>query len=123
MKPPTPRSCSTPTAARSSCRQVRSRLGTLPGGSMKNAVEIDIMSKMTDYQFYVNRRNPMMGRLKLAYVVLEQRDPRAWDSFLDQLLDASARERAKRYLRVQAGRSDDIAAIGFDLADARARED
>ena len=65
----------------------------------------------------------MIGRLKLSYVALEQRDPRAWETFLGHLLDAPARQRAERYLRVRPGKADDIVAIGFELADGEARKD
>ena len=63
----------------------------------------------------------MIDRLKLAYVTLELRHPGAWEAFLSRLLDNPARERARRSVRVQAGKADDLAAIGFELADAEAR--
>ena len=63
----------------------------------------------------------MIGRMKLAYVALELRRPRAWDEFLAVLLDPDARAGAARHVRVQPGASDDLAAIGLELASEDAR--
>jgi biphenyl-2,3-diol 1,2-dioxygenase len=63
----------------------------------------------------------MIGKVKLAHVALELRRPRAWDDFLAVLLDPAARASAARHVRVQPGRSDDLVAIGFELADEPCR--
>src|SRR4029079_1287827 len=44
-------------------------------------------------------------------------------SFLDHLLDAPARQRAERYVRVRPGKADDIAAIRLEVAGVEAREE
>ena len=63
----------------------------------------------------------MIGRLKLAYVTLALRNVPAWHAFLQGLLEAPALAAAQRHLRVQAGKADDIAAVGLELADEAAR--
>lgn len=63
----------------------------------------------------------MIGRMKLAYVVLEVRRLGAWQAFLDALLGPGARGRFERHVRLASGRADDVAAIGLELCDARAR--
>jgi biphenyl-2,3-diol 1,2-dioxygenase len=58
----------------------------------------------------------MIGRMKLAHVTLELRRPRAWDELLAILLDRATRAAATRHVQVQQGRSDDVVAIGLELA-------
>jgi catechol 2,3-dioxygenase-like lactoylglutathione lyase family enzyme len=45
--------------------------------------------------------------MKLAYVALELRRPRAWDEFLAVLLDPDARAGVARHVRVQPGAADE----------------
>jgi catechol 2,3-dioxygenase-like lactoylglutathione lyase family enzyme len=61
--------------------------------------------------------------MRLAHVALQLRRPRAWQGFLDALLDGPARAAAAACVRVEEGRADDLVAIGLELADGEACAD